>query len=39
VDYDGRVMVWDVAGTPASGAVAWPMSRQNAAHTGALPAH
>ena len=39
VDYDGRVMVWDVAGTPASGAVVWPMSRQSAAHAGALPAH
>ena len=39
VDYEGRVMVWDVAGTPAPEAAAWPMSRQNPAHTGALPVH
>lgn len=38
VDFGGEVLVWNVAGTPATEAMQWPMYRHDAAHTGALAA-
>ena len=36
VDYEGNLVVWNVLGTAAPERTAWPMSRGDAAHTGAL---
>jgi hypothetical protein len=33
----GEIIVWNVPGTPGPENFQWPMARQNAAHTGALP--
>ncbi len=35
VDFDGRVLVYDIDGTPGAEQMQWPMFRANAAHTGA----
>ena len=38
LDADGRVVVWNVQGTPGPENLQWPMFRHDPAHTGALTA-